>query len=60
MSNKKSASKKSRKKKRDRTTIRRLLSQTHPDNWPMQEVSTLDDILADRSVNIDFTKEDLF
>lgn len=59
MPNKKTASRKSRKKKTD-GTIRRLLSRTDPDNWPMQEVSTLNDILADRSVNIDFTKGELF
>ena len=40
------------RKRAERAAARRLRSKTDPDNWPLQEVSTLDDILADRSVSM--------
>ncbi len=44
--------KKARNKGVSDLAVRLWLARTHPDNWPMQEVHTLDDIVADRSVSL--------
>ena len=44
-----------RRKKRRAT--RSSTSKTHPDNWPLQEVHTLEDLIADRSVTMNIKKE---
>lgn len=43
-----------RKNRRKNTgiVIRGLMARTNPDNWPIQEVHTLDEIIADRSISI--------
>ncbi len=33
-------------------TLLRLYAKTHPNNWPLQEVLTLDAIISDRSLSV--------
>lgn len=43
--------------KRKIRNVVHMKERTHPDNWPLQEVQTLEDLIADRAVTQSIRKE---